>query len=85
MGHEIAISLVWIFSSWIMSLRKYDWKIANIIPIFKRGRSDLGSCGSVILTSTVCKILVQILNERIAKDIERNINSCYVLSSFMRG
>ena len=43
-----------------------DWKIANVIPIFKKGdRDKCGNYRPVSLTSIVCKILESILRDRI--------------------
>lgn len=47
------------------------WIIANVVPIFKKGReSDLGSCRLVILASRAQMDSEQIMSERIIEDME---------------
>ncbi|CAM4578493.1 unnamed protein product [Caretta caretta] len=72
---EIGSPLARIFNECVNSgVVPYDWRIANIVPIFKKvgGKSDLGNYRPVSLTSVVCKDLEKILKEKVVKDIEVN-------------
>ena len=41
-----------------------DWKMANVTPIFKKGKkSDAGNYQPVSLTSHVCKMLESIIKD----------------------
>uniref|UniRef100_K7F0K2 Reverse transcriptase domain-containing protein n=1 Tax=Pelodiscus sinensis TaxID=13735 RepID=K7F0K2_PELSI len=63
-----------------------DWRIANIVPIFKKGeKSDPGNYRPVSLTSVVCKILEKILKEKVVRDIEANGNWDKLQHGFTKG
>ncbi|CAM4574787.1 unnamed protein product [Caretta caretta] len=64
----------------------YDWRIANIVPIFKKGggKSDLGNYRPVGLTSVVCKVFEKILTEKV-KDIEVSSKWDKIQHSFTKG
>ncbi|CAJ0918320.1 unnamed protein product [Ranitomeya imitator] len=50
-----------------------DWRIANVVPIFKKGtKTELGNYRPVSLTSTVGKILEGILRDAILEYLKRN-------------
>ena len=50
-----------------------DWKRANVIPIFKKGKtSDPGNYRPISLTSTVCKVLESIIRESIIEHMTSN-------------
>ena len=50
-----------------------DWKIANVTPIFKKGKKcDAGNYQPVSLTSHVCKILESIIKDSITNHINVN-------------
>ncbi|CAM5074360.1 unnamed protein product [Natator depressus] len=74
LAHEIASPLARIFNEAVNSgVVLYDWRFANIVPIFKKGKKgDPGNYRSVSLTSIVCKVLEKILKEKVVKDIEVN-------------
>ncbi|CAM4595088.1 unnamed protein product [Lepidochelys kempii] len=74
LAHEIASPLARIFNESVNSgVVLYDWRIANIVPIFKKGKkSDPGNYRPVSLTSVVCKVLEKVLKEKVVKDIEVN-------------
>ncbi|CAM5151441.1 unnamed protein product [Natator depressus] len=74
LAHEIASPLARIFNESVNSgVVPYDWRIANIVPIFKKGKkSDPGNHRPVSLTSVLCKVLETILKEKVVKDIEVN-------------
>ena len=51
----------------------YQWKLADIVPIFKKGnREDPLNYRPVSLTSILCKILEKIVRERWVNHLERN-------------
>ncbi|CAM4397635.1 unnamed protein product, partial [Lepidochelys olivacea] len=74
LAHKIASPLARIFNESVNSgVVPYDWRIANIVPIFKKGKkSDPGNYRPVSLTSIVCNVLEKILKEKVVKDIEVN-------------
>ncbi|CAJ0946882.1 unnamed protein product [Ranitomeya imitator] len=50
-----------------------DWRIANVVPIFRKGtKTELGNYRPVSLTSTVGKILEGILRDAILEYLKRN-------------
>ncbi|CAM5084683.1 unnamed protein product [Natator depressus] len=84
---EIASPLARIFNESVNSgVVLYDWRIANIVPIFKKGKkSDPGSYRPVSLTSVVCKVLEKILKEKVVKDIEVNGKWDKIQHGFTKG
>ncbi|CAM5076373.1 unnamed protein product [Eretmochelys imbricata] len=82
LAHEIASLLARIFNESVNSgVVLYDWRIANIVPIFKKGKkSDLGNYRPVSLTSVVCKVL-----EKVVKDIEANGKWDKIQHGFTKG
>ncbi|CAM4590454.1 unnamed protein product [Lepidochelys kempii] len=69
---EIVSPLARIFNESVNSgVVPYDWRIANIVPIFKKGK-DPGNYRPVSLISVVCKVLEKCLKEKVVKDIEVN-------------
>jgi hypothetical protein len=63
-----------------------DWKIANVTPIFKKGkRSSAGNYRPVSLTSQVCKVMESIIRDHVLDHIDRNdiITDCQ--HGFMSG
>ncbi len=74
MQHELTPALVQIYRQ---SLRcgeaPEDWKLANITPIFKKGkRSDPGNYRSVSLTSVCCRILESIIRDSMMDHLVKN-------------
>ena len=56
-----------------------DWKMANVTPIFKKGKKcDAGNYRPVSLTSHVCKILEYIIKDSIINHI--NVNIIYLMN-----
>ena len=48
-----------------------DWKLANVVPIFKKGRKDdVGNYRPVSLTSVVCKVLEKVVKNSIWEHLE---------------
>ncbi|CAM4380368.1 unnamed protein product [Caretta caretta] len=82
LAHEIASPLARIFNESVNSgVVLYDWRIANIVPIFKKGKkSDLGNYRPVSLTSVVCKVL-----EKVFKDIKANGKWDKIQHGFTKG
>ncbi|CAM5108613.1 unnamed protein product [Natator depressus] len=68
----IAEPLAIIFeNSWRSGEVPDDWKKANVVPIFKKGKKeDPGNYRPVSLTSVPGKIMVQVLKESILKHLE---------------
>merc|ERR1711867_265956 len=64
---ELSKPLTLIFNDSLdMGIVPRDWRVANVIPIFKKGdRDKCGNYRPVSLTSIVCKILESILRDRI--------------------
>ncbi|CAM5146391.1 unnamed protein product [Natator depressus] len=87
LAHEIASPLARIFNESVYSgVVPYDWRIANIVPIFKKGKkSDPGNYRHVSLTSVVCNVLEKILKEKVVKDIEVNGNWDKIQHGFTKG
>ena len=48
----------------------YDWKQANIPPIYKGARNGAGNYRPISLTSVVCKILEDIIKESMRQFLE---------------
>ncbi|CAM4559628.1 unnamed protein product [Caretta caretta] len=64
----------------------YDWRIANIVPIFKKGKKcDPSNYRPVSLISVVCKVLEKILKEKVVKDIEVNGKWDKIQHGFTKG
>jgi hypothetical protein len=50
-----------------------DWRCANVMPVFKKGRkSDPSNYRPISLTSIICKVLERILKVKILEHLERN-------------
>ena len=67
LAEVIAGPLAWLYESlWCSGQVSDDWKIANVVPIFKkRKREDPGNYRSVSLTSILGKLFEKILKEHI--------------------
>ncbi|CAM5164461.1 unnamed protein product [Natator depressus] len=87
LAHEIASPLARIGNESVNSgVVPCDWRIANIIPIFKKGKKrDPGNYRPVSLTSVVCKVLEKILKEKVVKDIEVNGKWDKIQHGFTKG
>ncbi|CAM4638570.1 unnamed protein product, partial [Lepidochelys kempii] len=87
LAHEIASPLARIFNESVNSgVVLYDWRIANIVSIFKKGKkSDLGNYRPVSLTFVACKVLEKILKEKVVKDIEVNGKWDKIQHGFTKG
>ncbi|CAM5165400.1 unnamed protein product [Natator depressus] len=57
-------------NSWRLGEVLDDWKKANVVPIFKKGKKDPGNYRPVSLTSVPGKIMEQVLKESILKHLE---------------
>jgi len=50
-----------------------DWKSANIVPIFKKGkRTDRSNYRPVSLTSVACKVMESIIKEKLLNFLQEN-------------
>ncbi|CAM5123271.1 unnamed protein product, partial [Eretmochelys imbricata] len=87
LAHEIASPLARIFNESVNSgVIPYDWRIANKVPIFKKGKKcDPGDYRPVSLTSVVCKVLEKNLKEKVVKDIEVNGKWDKIQHGFTKG
>ncbi|KAJ7421576.1 hypothetical protein WISP_41836 [Willisornis vidua] len=61
-------------SEWSRESREVpaDWKPANVLPIFKKGKEDSGNSRSISLTSVPGKIMEKIILGSIKKQLEDN-------------
>jgi len=51
----------------------YDWRMANVTPIFRKGsKSDPGNYQPVSLTSCVCKIMKRIIKDRMLEHLMKH-------------
>ncbi|CAM4537371.1 unnamed protein product [Lepidochelys kempii] len=87
LAHEIASLLARIFNESVNSaVVPFDWRIANIVPIFKKGKKrDPGNYRPISLISVVCKVLEKILKEKVVKDTEVNGNWDKIQHGFTKG
>uniref|UniRef100_A0A8C3IEJ8 Reverse transcriptase domain-containing protein n=1 Tax=Chrysemys picta bellii TaxID=8478 RepID=A0A8C3IEJ8_CHRPI len=87
LAREIAGPLATIFNESVNSgVVPLDWRIANVVPIFKKGKkSDSGNYRPVSLTSVVCKVLEKILKEKVVEDLEVNGNCDKLQHGFTKG
>ncbi|KAK4822159.1 hypothetical protein QYF61_010420 [Mycteria americana] len=59
--------------SWLTGEVPADWRLANVMPIFKKGRKvDLGNYRPVSLTSVPGKLMEQIILSAITRHVEDN-------------
>ncbi|KAK4824681.1 hypothetical protein QYF61_017405 [Mycteria americana] len=59
--------------SWLTGEVPADWRLANVTPIFKKGRKeDPGNYRPVSLTSVLGKLMEQIILSAIARHVENN-------------
>ena len=72
--NELAPALCIIYrKSLLNSSVPFDWRSANITPIFKKGsKSDPGNYRPVSLTSVCCKLLESIIGDRITEHLTSN-------------
>jgi hypothetical protein len=63
-----------------------DWRIANVTPIFKKGRkTDPGNYRPVSLTSVSCQLMEGIIKDQIVTHLEKNRLVRATQRGFMRG
>ncbi|KAJ7401306.1 RNA-directed DNA polymerase from mobile element jockey [Pitangus sulphuratus] len=69
----IAKPLLMIFErSWESREVPADWKLVNIVPIFKEKKEDNGNYGPVSLTSVPSKVMKKIILGFVEKDLKEN-------------
>ena len=77
---SMSVPLSKIFTASIESGRvPDDWKLANITPIFKKGKkNDPANYRPVSLTSVVCKVLERIIKKHLVDHLEKSklLSSC---------
>ena len=60
-------------ASFDIGIISQDWKIANVIPIFKKGsKTDAGNYRSVSLTSVPCRIMESLIKASITSFLDKN-------------
>ncbi|KAJ7410703.1 RNA-directed DNA polymerase from mobile element jockey-like protein [Pitangus sulphuratus] len=63
-----------------------DWKLANIMPIYKKGqKDDPGNYRPVSLTSVLCKIMEEIIPSTITQHMQDNQGIKPSQYGFMKG
>ncbi|KFV95512.1 hypothetical protein N327_11824, partial [Fulmarus glacialis] len=59
--------------SWLTREVPVDWRLANVRPIYKKGRKeDLGNYRPVSLTSVLGKVMEQIILSAITRHVQDN-------------
>ena len=73
-GDVIAKPLALIFNKSIKEgVVPKDWRVANVTPIFKKGKkNDPANYRPVSLTSVVCKLLESIIRDKMIEHLEKN-------------
>lgn len=72
--------------SWEFGEVPVDWKLVNIVPIFKEGKKeDPGNCRLGCLTPVPIKLMENIILEGIEKHWEDNAGIGHSQHGFMRG
>ncbi|GAB0206514.1 hypothetical protein GRJ2_003117000 [Grus japonensis] len=72
--------------SWLTGEVPVDWRLANVMPIYKKGRKeDLGNYGPVSLTSVPGKVMEQIILSAITQYIQDNLVIRPSQHGFMKG
>ena len=69
LSNSICIPLAIIFqNSFDKKLIPSQWKLVDIVPIFKGKGSkyDVNNCGPISLTSTVCKLIESVIHNNIS-------------------
>ena len=84
--NELSLPLSIIFNKSLSETKiPFDWKRANVVPIFKNGdKSKVENYRPVSLTSLVCKTLESIIKENIVKFLEDNNIIAKTQHGFMR-
>ena len=63
-----------------------DWKSANVVPIFKKGkRGDVSNYRPVSLTSVPCKVMESLLKDELTKYLETTSMLSKVQHGFCQG
>ena len=63
-----------------------DWRVANIVPLFQKGRRDNpGNYRLVSLTSVVGKLVEKILRDRMCSHLEENRLISHRQHGFVKG
>ncbi|KAK4810884.1 hypothetical protein QYF61_013292 [Mycteria americana] len=72
--------------SWLTGEVPIDWRLANVTPIFKKGRKeDLGTYRPVSLTLVPGKLMEQIILSAITRHVENNQGIKLSQHGFMKG
>ena len=87
LAEQLALPLSLVFTKSVKEgYLPYQWKRANVCPIFKKGnRSDPANYRPVSLTSIVCKIMERIISESIMEHTKANDLQCPQQHGFTSG
>ena len=74
LSEEMSLPLCMIFKKSLdQGVVSFDWRAANVVPLYKKGSKNLPSnYRPVSLTSVVCKILESIIKDAISTHLESN-------------
>ena len=73
LSEEMSLPLYMIFKKSLdQGVVPFDWRAANVVPLYKKGSKNLINYRPVSLTSVVCKILESTIKYAISTHLESN-------------